>query len=190
MYSMGDGGVAGERESKLATWVAEATGAPIERIFRRPGGGRNEAWDVEFKQQRPKLFLRVDMGGGAPYETYTLRREAEIYDALHKAGIPVPEVIAVHSEIEAVLLGYVEGAAPLAKLPVEQQHSIVDSFVPWIAKMHALDVNKMHLPTLGPVGTIKEHVARELDVWETRLNYHVWYKAIPGQVTFCTTDPN
>ncbi len=172
MYSMGDGGVAGERESKLATWVAEATGAPIERIFRRPGGGRNEAWDVEFKQQRPKLFLRVDMGGGAPYETYTLRREAEIYDALHKAGIPVPEVIAVHSEIEAVLLGYVEGTAPLAKLPVEQQHSIVDSFVPWIAKMHALDVNTMHLPTLGPVGTIKEHVARELDVWETRLNYH------------------
>ena len=159
------------RIERLTAWIADATGSPVERIFRRPGGGRNEAWDVEFADGRDKLFLRLDIGTPQPYEKYTLRREAEIYSALFKAGVPVPEVIAVHPEMEAVLLGYVEGVAPLAKLPVEQQHSIIDSFVPAIAKMHAIDPATMHLPTLAPVSSIKDHVSRELDMWEMRLNY-------------------
>jgi hypothetical protein len=82
MYSMGDGGVAGERESKLATWVAEATGAPIERIFRRPGGGRNEAWDVEFKQQRPKLFLRMRPTHSAAKPRFTMPSTKQGYQCL------------------------------------------------------------------------------------------------------------
>ena len=170
MEAMSAGDAKVDRADMLGAWAAKAVGTAVDKIYRRPGGGRNEAWDVEFADGR-KLFLRVDMGGAQPYEKYTLRREAEIYSALFKAGIPVPEVIAVHPDVEAVLLSYVQGVAPLAKLPVEDQHSIIDSFVPQIAKMHAIDPNSMDIPSLKPVVSIKDHVTRELDMWEERLNY-------------------
>ncbi len=177
------------RRRVLSDWVEQATGSTVRSLRRRPGGGRHEAWDVELAETgagthgqtgtgtgaetgtgAPTLFLRTDLGPLPEYETYTLRREAEIYRAVSRVGIPVPAIIAVHPEIDAVLMEQASGAAHFASLSVDAQRAVIDDFVPILVRLHRADVQAMHLPTLAPVRTIREHVIDELDTWEHRLD--------------------
>ena len=58
---------------------------------------------------------------GMTQEEYrTLRREAEIYRAVHATGVPSPAVLGVHPTLEAVLLERIEGDAAFARLDVNK----------------------------------------------------------------------
>jgi aminoglycoside phosphotransferase (APT) family kinase protein len=138
-------------------------------LRRRPGGGRHEAWDVEGESGR-HWFLRADAVEPGEHEHYTLRREAEIYRAVHSTGVPSPAVLGVHPTLPVVLLEQVAGEAGFAKLDTAAQVAIIDDFVPWLATLHATDATTLELPSLAPVKTIADHVRQELAIWESRLD--------------------
>ena len=153
----------------LTDWISELTGDAGIILRRRPGGGRHEAWDVDGEAGR-RWFLRADSAPPSVHEHYTLRREADIYRAVHSTGVPSPAVLGVHPELEAVLLERVDGDAAFARLDPAVQTRIIDDFAPWLARLHAADPADLDLAGLGPVTTIENAVRCELDIWESRLD--------------------
>jgi aminoglycoside phosphotransferase (APT) family kinase protein len=160
-----------DRRHALAAWIGAVVGASVTELRRRPGGGRHEAWDVTVAGDgaERRYFLRADAGPPAAHERYTIRREAEIYRAVAAAGVPVPQVVAVHPEHEAVLLEHVPGVARFATLDPEVQQALVDDFLPHLVRLHRADVEALDVPSLKPVRSIREHVLDEIDGWEARL---------------------
>ena len=157
----------------IEEWLGECTGAHSVAVRRRPGGGRHQAWDVTLTATdgtSARRFLRADAAPPGPHESYTLWREAEIYAALAGAGLPVPEILAVHQEHPAVLMAYAPGDARFGGLEPGAQVAILDELVEALVLMHRLDVSTLPLPTLLPAGSVADHVRGELDVWEGRLD--------------------
>jgi aminoglycoside phosphotransferase (APT) family kinase protein len=155
-------------QAALTRWVADVVGEATVALKRRPGGGSHQAWQVTGASG--SWFLRADAGTPDESKHYTLRREAEVYRAVHAIGLPSPSVIAVHPTLEAVLLDLAVGDAAFARLDPEDQSAIIDDFAPWLARLHAADPRRLDLPGLGPVTTIGDAVRRELDLWEARLD--------------------
>jgi aminoglycoside phosphotransferase (APT) family kinase protein len=159
--------------STMEAWLRGCTGAGSVAVQRRPGGGRHQAWDVTLTAAdgtTDRRFLRADATRPGPHESYTLWREAEIYAALAGAGLPVPEIVAVHPDHPAVLMAYAPGEARFAGLAPGAQVAVLDELVEALVRMHHLDVATLPLPTLLPVRSIADHVRDELDVWEGRLD--------------------
>jgi aminoglycoside phosphotransferase (APT) family kinase protein len=152
----------------LARWVADVVGEASVELKRRPGGGSHQAWHVSGSSGA--WFLRADADVPDENKHYTLRREAEVYRAVHAVGLPSPAVLGVHPTFEAVLLDLVDGDAAFARLDPADQSTIIDDFAPWLARLHAADPRALDLPGLGPVTTIIGAVERELDLWEERLD--------------------
>ncbi len=158
-----------DRTEQLREWAGEVVGEPGVELLRRPGGGRHEAWDVTAPSGR-QWFLRADNAEPSEHEHYTLRRESEIYRAVHSIGLPCPDVLGVHPSLPAVLLERVGGDAGFAKLDPASQAAIIEDFAPWLARLHATDPTTLELPSLSPIGSIVDHVVQELDIWESRLD--------------------
>jgi hypothetical protein len=157
----------------IEAWLGDATGAASVAVQRRPGGGRHQAWDVTLTATdgaTTRRFLRADAVPPGPHESYTLWREAEIYAALASAGLPVPEVLAVHPDHPAVLMAYADGGARFTGLDEPAQVAILDDLVEALVRMHRLDVTRLSLPSLLPARRIADHVRAELDEWESRLD--------------------
>jgi aminoglycoside phosphotransferase (APT) family kinase protein len=158
-----------DRQRTLSEWSAAQTGEPSVALLRRPGGGSHQAWDVIGESGR-KWFLRADAHEPAANQHYTLRREADVYRAVHAIGLPTPAVIGVHPTMSAVLLERSDGDAAFARLDAAAQTRIIDDFAPWLAKMHAADPTAFGLDALGDHATIGAAVLAELDRWEARLD--------------------
>ena len=158
-----------ERQALLTRWVAGVVDVAEVEITRRPGGGSHQAWEVSVAGE-PRWFLRADAVEPDAVKHYTLRREAQIYRAVNSLGIPSPQVLGVHEEMEAVLLERSSGDAGFARLDPAAQTEIIDDFAPLLAKLHAADVTTLDLPGLLPAATISEAVVNELDLWEARLD--------------------
>ena len=157
----------------VEAWLRECTGARSVAVQRRPGGGRHQAWDVTLAAAdgaTDRRFLRADAIRPGPHESYTLWREAEIYAALAGAGLPVPDILAVHPDHPAVLMAYAPGVARFGGLDQDAQVAILDELVDALVRMHRLDVATLPLPTLLPARSVADHVRDELDVWEGRLD--------------------
>jgi aminoglycoside phosphotransferase (APT) family kinase protein len=156
------------QQGALAEWAATVVGRPGVELVRRPGGGSHQAWDVVGEGGR--WFLRADASPPPDHVHYTLRREAEVYRAVRRIGLPTAEVLGIHPSLEAVLLERVDGEAAFAPLDADAQTAIIDDFTPWLATLHAADPSTLDLPALGDVATIAEGTRRELDIWEARLD--------------------
>ena len=154
---------------ELALWAADVVGESSVTLTKRSGGGSHQALDIVGASGR-RWFLKADAAPADDDAYYTLRREAVIYKAVKAAGLPTPQVIGVHPTHEAVVLERVEGDAGFAKLAPDAQQSIIDDFVPWLAKLHGADPSTLGLEALGPIGTIDSHVRDEIGVWEARLD--------------------
>jgi aminoglycoside phosphotransferase (APT) family kinase protein len=160
---------ADERTDILSRWAGDVVGEPSVSVKRRPGGGSHQAWDV-FCGGEAKWFLRADAVEPSAQKHYTLRREAEIYRAVHALGLPSPAVLGIHPELEAVLLERAAGDAAFARLDPAVQTRVIDDFAPWLARLHGADPATCDLPSLLPARTIVEAVHHELDLWEARLD--------------------
>jgi aminoglycoside phosphotransferase (APT) family kinase protein len=157
-----------QRTDALTSWICELTNETSVSLTRRPGGGRHQAWDVDGASGEA-WFLRADAEPPGAHEHYTLRREAEIYRAVHAIGLPSPAVIGVHPHLEAVLLERAEGVAAFARLDETSKTSIIDDMTPWLAKLHAANPDDFEMPSIATASTIVESVHGELDIWESRL---------------------
>ncbi len=156
----------GMTAAELRSWIEAATGKSVVDFRRRPGGGRREAYAVAL-EGGVACFLRFDPTRPKPWDPYTLRREAEVYRALAASEVPVARVLAVHPERQAVLLSAMPGAAPFATIADRDvQQRLMVRLCDVLVALHALDPRKLAIPSFGAVGTIRDHVIQELDVWE------------------------
>jgi aminoglycoside phosphotransferase (APT) family kinase protein len=174
---------------EVARWIEATTGGALASAERRPGGGRREAWFVDVKRasgEIDELFLRLDRtrraGRGDGYDTV---REAQIYQALHAAGMLVPRVLGVLSPRtslgsedsaslraplaapQAVLSERVTGETWFSRIrDPKQQLAVAQDFVRWLAKLHSIPARTLHIPALPPLADVATHVRQELDAWE------------------------
>lgn len=159
-----------ELPKEIVDWLASAGQGRLVSADRRPGGGRREAWFVEF--ERPdrsiaELFLRLDRSGGlAEEDPYDTKRETDIYLALANTAIPVPRIHAVHPSLPAVLSDRSEGETWFSRIrDPEEQLSVAKNFIDHLAAMHRLDTTHLDIPALGKPRSVAEHVHEELDEW-------------------------
>jgi len=154
----------------ILEWIEDATGSTVERVDRRPGGARKEAWFVDVKgPDGPReLFLRYDRSD--PEQTrdpWTLRRESIVYLALQGTDVLVPTVVAVHPTEQAMLTERVAGDSWFSWIrDPDEQLSVARDFVTRLAALHRLDPRTLDLPGFPTGCTIRAAVLHELDEWE------------------------
>ncbi|OBI99540.1 phosphotransferase [Mycobacterium alsense] len=160
----------------LQQWIAAVTGARAVDVRQVAGGASREAWfvDAHADGEVRELFLRYDRRAPDPYSAFhPLQVEAQIMAELHRHGVTVPAVVAVHPEQQAVLLERVGGATwfRLIADPDEQVRTAQD-FIAKLAYLHRLDPHDFAIPALGPVRAVREHVHDEIAAIRRRLNKH------------------
>lgn len=150
-----------ELPTDIASWIEEATGATLLKADRIPGGGMREGWFIDVGDDcgSRELFLRYSpKPPPASTAFHSLAAEAEVIAALHRAGLPVAAVHAVHPAREAVLLDRIGGGTwfSLIKDPDEQVR-VAQDFIRSLARIHTLNPGELGIARLGPVRTAREH---------------------------------
>lgn len=166
-----------ELPPEIEAWVAEAAGGRLVKADRRPGGGRREAWFVDFEQpdgSTAQLFLRLDRSrrsdDGDPYSTL---RETDVYRALQETSIPVPRIFGVHDKPQAVLSERANGETWFSRIrDPDEQLSVAQDFMRHLAALHRIDPTTLEIPALGPLKSAREHVEDELDNWQALYDRH------------------
>jgi hypothetical protein len=126
--------------AEVETWVADVAG-PIVSLERHPA--RRETWLVETSGSSESTevhFLRLDRRGVAP----SVNVEAEVVEALHIRGIPVPALHAWNAPLSCALYEQVVGHDSIAELPADQGQDVMDDFVEVVAAWH-----RLHSGSLG-----------------------------------------
>ncbi len=155
----------------LLAWAESVVGGPVTGGRRLPGGGRKEAWTLEFAGPDGAplaLFLRYDRSDPArTADPWTLHREASVFVALQGTDVIVPEVLGVHPEHQAMLSELVVGDAWFSRItdPDEAERT-ARHFMEQLAALHRLDVRSLDLPHFPEPTSIPEMVAWELDEWD------------------------
>jgi aminoglycoside phosphotransferase (APT) family kinase protein len=148
---------------ELLTWIEETTGGRVTSSDRIPGGASREAWFVDVSDQ-PPLFLRYSAQPMPERSAFhRLAVEAEIVTALHDAGVRVPHVLAVHPTREAVLSERERGATWFYRIQdPDEQVQVAQDFIAHLAQVHSIDPRDLHLPSLGPVMSARDHALERI----------------------------
>ena len=155
----------------LVAWIEAVAGARVVHTDRQPGGARKEAWFVDVEGEdgdRRELFLRYDRSDPSRTgDPWTLHREASVYVALQGTDVPVPEVLDVHPEHQAMLSVRMHGQNWFSRItdPGEQE-STAKHFIEQLAALHRIDPCTLDLPYFAAPTTIPDHVRQELDEWD------------------------
>jgi aminoglycoside phosphotransferase (APT) family kinase protein len=158
----------------LVSWMEEVGGGRVVMADRMPGGARKEAWFIDLEMADATIascFLRYDRSDPArTKDPWTLHREATVYLALQHGPVPVPRVLGVHPEHQAMLSERVEGGNWFSRItdPAEQEATAQD-FMTKLAALHSLDAATLDLPAFPTVTTVAGAVVAELDEWERLL---------------------
>jgi aminoglycoside phosphotransferase (APT) family kinase protein len=154
----------------VARWVEATARGTLVEARRMPGGGRREAWFVDVKRadgETEALFLRLDRGASSRADRYDTVREAQIYQALHAAGMLVPRVLGVLGSPQAVLSERVTGETWFSRIrDPQQQLAVAQDFMRWLARLHRIDARTLSIPALPRLADTATHVRQELDAWE------------------------
>ena len=155
----------------LVAWMEEVGGGRLVLADRRPGGARKEAWFVDLERPDGSVaacFLRYDRSDPArTKDPWTLHREASVYLALQDTEVPVPRVLGVHPEHQAMLSERAEGETWFSRITdADEREATAHDFMTKLAALHALDALSLDLPLFPPVRTVADAVAAELDEWD------------------------
>lgn len=162
--------------SGLEEWIGKSCGSDSIELKRVPGGASREAWFVDAKSDSGtrELFLRYDRRPPKPGSMFhSLQVEAEIVAELHRHGVTAPKVVAIHPDDQAVLMERVGGATWFRLISdADEQVRTAQDFIDKLAYLHRLDARTLTIPSLGPVRSVREHVADDLAVIAKRVQRH------------------
>lgn len=163
-----------ELEPKVAKWVEEVVGGQIKKADRILAGGRY-GWFIDCTDasgEVHQLFMqqaRAEAGDPLNSPFMSFDKEAEVYRALHPAGIKVPKAWGVNADIGGFLVDRLPGIAWMQPpRDPEEQLSVAKDFIRQIAKMHKLDPNQLDIPSFKPVKTVKEHQTDRLKIFRAQ----------------------
>lgn len=165
-----DRAILGSDGTILIDWIEEACGGRLVRAERTSGGNRYQGWRIDVARapsEARKLYLRFQPRPPAGIEPYTVRREAEIYRALQSTGVPIPELVAIHPTLHAMITERVPGQAEYRRIkdPAEKA-AVARDCIHALAKLHSLDAADLGLTAaLGPLGSVRDAVRAEVELW-------------------------
>ena len=155
---------------ELGGFVEEVTGRPVLELRRVPGGGRRQGFEARLAGEGgsgDRCFLRYDPTPLTPWDPYSLGREADVYRALAGTDVPVARVLGVHPHAQAVLLTHEPGVAQFSAVADDAiRVALQDQLADVLVALHAIDPRSLDLGSLGDVCGIREHLDRELGIWE------------------------
>lgn len=155
----------------LVSWIEDAAGGRVTALDRVPGGARHEAWFVDVRRQDgsvEELFLRrTPVDPAESNDPFTLHDEASVYRALAGSAVPVPRIIAVHPEQQAVISTRVQGATWFSQLrDVAAREHVAADFMRILAALHAIDASSIPLPRGDSSAPLQALVDEEITRWE------------------------
>jgi len=142
---------------EILSWITEVAG-PVVAAHRIPGGGIRQGWfvDVAAGDRVRELFLRFSPEPESS-AFHTLAVEAEVVDAIGRAGAVVPAVHAVHPVREAVLQDRVSGDTWFSRIAdPQEQVAVAQDFIRSLAFIHRLDPADLKIAALGPIRSARE----------------------------------
>lgn len=149
-----------EVPAEVIAWIGEVTGGVVKSVTQVTAGGRlGYAVDVERDGEALELFLQRGRSGPETIGSFLdLQREAEVYRAVRGLGVPVPEVLAVDNDLNAILVTRMPGAGWF-QMPrdLDEARSIAQDFVGHLATWHGTPARELDLPSFAPIRTIVEH---------------------------------
>jgi aminoglycoside phosphotransferase (APT) family kinase protein len=165
-----DESIDGNYRDTLGDWVAERTGAEIVAWRRVVAGGRRLgiAVDVRGADGRVReLYLAVETTRRSSHDAAArLGLEAAVFVRLRAAGVPGPEVLALHPSDEAMLMTRAPGHAAYSAIrDREQADAVGRDFMACLARVHQIDPTDGSLAVLGPVREAGAHLTELIDTW-------------------------
>jgi aminoglycoside phosphotransferase (APT) family kinase protein len=148
------------------SWLETKLGGRIVRAERQARW--RPAWflDLERDGERVPLYFRGDRGE-ADHGVYALEHEMSVLQVLEEQGIPVPHVHCFCPEPRGIVMDRSPGRANLATAADDaERESVLDDYMAWLARMHALDVGPFEKAGLARPKTPEEIGLADLDVWE------------------------
>lgn len=133
------------------------------------GGQSNPTFILEFANRR--LVLRKRPPGELLPSAHAVDREYKVQKALQDSGVPVPRVLLLHMEPDVVgtafyVMEYVEGRVfhdcTLIEVPIEKRREMYRSAAETLAKLHAVNVEKVGLSDFGRTGG---YFSRQIARW-------------------------
>lgn len=155
-------------EGELRAWVEDVTRGKVTDWRLMSGGNRYSSWAVHLDTPdgSAELYLRYQRPRPASVEPYTVRREAEIYAALTPTSLLMPKLVGVHPSHDAILTELKPGQVEYRYVENDDEKAaIAADFITEIARLHALDLERLDLSDCRPGMTIRQYVERELDIW-------------------------
>lgn len=165
-----DGASIDDGLATLLGWVGRQASAEVVDAVRLPTV--RPAWRVRVRRDGAgaTYVLRCARPAGFGLaDIYTLEREAAIVSALAAADLPIPRVIGVHRDPDAILLEFMPGSADFAALESDppRKERIVDHFIELLATLHRATPRQLGLHDVLPLAAHpKAHALDELDIWE------------------------
>lgn len=153
-----------ELPSVLYEWIVETVGEPTG-TRRLAGGNRRQAWEIDVAGR--ELFLRYDANlVPADDDPFTVRREAGIYAGLADSSVLLPGLIAVHPQLDAMLVERIPGSASYRAIgQSREKQDIANQYMREIAKLHAVNLESIELG-LGRAKSISDSIADDITQWE------------------------
>lgn len=159
-------------DDSLRRWVEATTGGELNAATRLLVGGSRDLWLIEV-DERP-LVLRAETGAGAFAGTpLTLQREAMVCRSLRDSDVPVADVLAVASDLSAVLMTRLPGTSDIRRLDPEHVAAVTTGFMEALAALHRLDPATLDLPGLPMPRSSEDHALWDLDLWEDLIALHL-----------------
>ncbi len=155
----------------LVAWIEHVGGGRLVNADRQPGGARKEAWFVDVEHPNgeiDELFLRYDRSDPARTgDPWTLHREAAVYLALQDSEVPVPRVLGVHPEHQAMLSIRIRGQNWFSRISdPDEQVATARDFMARLAALHRIDPRDLDLALFPPPTSLPDLVRHELDELE------------------------
>ncbi len=157
-----------ELSTDLIEWIEAAVGGTVASSRQIPAGGR-QGFFVDVR--RPdgvvqELFLQLGRSASSsmPSLFHDFEVEAQVFGALEPIGVPVPHVWALDRTRDALLVGRVPGAVWFQPpRDANEQEAVARDFITHLARWHSTPADQLTLPSLGPVKSLREHQADQLD---------------------------
>ena len=161
---------------ELVEWMRETFAAKEIRTERRPGGASRAGWATDVVRPdgtTSQMWLRANAPEnttrprGGVYDS--LRREAAVYVATRRAGLPVPAVLAIHPTHDAFVTERVEGEHRFSLISDPAMKELVArDYMRRLATLHRLNPLELNIDALGPVRDMRHLMSAEIDEWERR----------------------
>jgi aminoglycoside phosphotransferase (APT) family kinase protein len=155
--------------SSLREWIEGATGARITATQRVFSGGSRQTVFVTVRGEgdaERTLVVKWEPGTGSHADTeFSLEREFVVYRALAGTSVPVPYVLSISQDRNALLMERLPGSSDLRQLSAHSLEHVARDFVRCLAELHLLDVNRLELGGLAYSASPAEAVTLEVDRW-------------------------